>query len=639
MNALQAAEPDPLHPRRAGGTEFPESPPCIRHSASPSAISHSAFRIPHLAVTEARPGGSRILPTAAALLASLFLFCAPGRAEVTVQATVDRNVVGVNDPFIMTVVVSGAGMGVSDPRIPQVTGLGFAAAGRSQNVSIVNGSMTQSVVFNYQVTATSPGKHVIPSVAVVTGGKTYATDPIQITASVRAPGSGTTAPAVEGPPPVKVTAEAGKRRAYVGEQVPLVIRFFNRAQLASQPSYSPPDTAGFLVEDLPGRNYQGTSQGVAYAVAELRYSLFGTSPGNPVIGPAVVQATVAERDAADPFGMFFRRGRTFTLKTDPIPMVVLPLPDSGKPAGFRGAVGSFTVRSSVDRTSVEAGTPVTLTFEVSGRGLIRSLKEPEWPALPSARRYETVSDVNMKKTADAVAGTKTFRTVIVPQSPGKLTIPGMSYPFFDPEARKYVAARTAPITLDVKPGKGGTSTSQVPGLPGKATESDIRFIKARYDLAPVAEPLPLRPRFWALQGLPALLLIAGLASSFRRRVLLSDPSAVRAAGARRAASRRLKAAGALAKAGKKIELHAAVHEALTGFLADRWRVSASGLTLNAAEARLREKGADDALLKRLRETWEQSDLVRYAPMAASGREPGEVLAAAGRLMADLEKFT
>ena len=636
MSVVQAAEPNPLHHRRGEGAEFPESPPCIRHSASPSAISHSAFGIPHLAVTEARPGGSRALPTAAALLASLFLFGAPGRAEVTVQATVDRNVVGVNDPFVMTVVVSGAGMGVSDPRTPEITGLGFAAAGRSQNVSIVNGSMTQSVVFTYQVTATTPGRHVIPSVAITAGGKTYATDPIQVTAS--AGGAGTTAGAAAGPPPVKVVAEAGKRRVYVGEQVPLVVRFFNRAQLASQPSYSPPDTAGFLVEDLPGRNYQGSSQGVAYAVAELRYALFGTSPGNPVIGPAVVQATVAERDAADPFGMFFRRGRTFTLKTDPIPVVVLPLPDSGKPAGFRGAVGSFTVRSSVDRTSVEAGTPVTLTFEVTGRGLVRSLKEPEWPALPSARRYETVSDVNMKKTADAVAGTKTFRTVIVPQAPGKLAIPGISYPFFDPEARRYVAAKTAAIMLDVKPGKGGTSTAQAPGLPGKATESDIRFIKSRYDLAPVAEPLPLRPRFWALQALPALFLLAGLAVSFRRRVLLTDPAGVRAAGARRTAMKRLKTAGALAKTGKTAELHAAVHEALTRFLADRWRVSPSGLTLNAAEGRLREKGADEELLNRVRETWEQADLVRYAPMAASARDPGEVLSTAGRLIADLEKF-
>jgi hypothetical protein len=564
----------------------------------------------------------------------VFLACSPGHAEVAVQATVDRNVVGVNDPFVMTVVVSGAG-GVSDPRIPQVTGLEYAAAGRSTSMSIVNGAMSQSVTFTYQVTVTSPGKHVLPSVAVTVGGKVYATDPIQVTASAKAPGPG---PATQGPAPVRLLAEAVKRRVYVGEQVPLVVRFYNRTQLASQPAYAPPDTAGFLVEDLPGRNYQGSLDGVAYGVAELRYALFPTGPGNAVIGPATVQASVAERDSADPFGMFFRRGKTYTLKTDPVTVQVMPLPDSGKPAGFRGAVGNYTVRSAVDRTSVEAGTPITLTFEVSGRGLVRSLKEPDWPALATARRYETVTDVNTKKTGDALAGTKTFRTVVVPQSPGKLVIPGIPYPFFDPDARRYVPARSAPITIEVKPGKAGGTAVGTPGIPSRAAESDIRFIKARGSIGPQGAPLALRPLFWALQGLPAAFLLAGLAAAFRRRVLLSDPAASRAAGARRSALRRLKAASALAKAGKSAELHAAVHEAVTGFLADRWRVSPSGLTLGSAEARLRERGAGEDLLKRLREAWEQADLVRYAPMAVSSRPLPEVVADAVRLLADLEKF-
>jgi hypothetical protein len=579
-------------------------------------------------------------------LAGLLLAAAASAADLQVSASVDRTQVVVGEPFRFTIVATGAATDVPEPRIPQVAGLEVYGAGRAQNVEIVNGQVSSSITFQYQVVAKSPGRHVVPSAAFVVGGKTYATDPIAVTAAnpgaAAAPGGLQTnpspAPSAPATPAVFVTATVNKRRVFVGEQLVYTFLFHYRVQLASSPGFSvPPDVSGFISEDLPPRQW---TQESGYARMGKQFALFPTGPGTATIGAATLQVAVFQ-GGADPFAMFLGGGRTQALRSEPVNVTVLSLPDAGRPADFTGVVGSYRLDASLDKTTVEAGKPVTLTVEIKGSGLIKSLREPAWPEIPGTRRYETLTSLNVRNTGDVIQGSKTFKVMLIPLTSGRMTVPAIRYPVFDPEARRYVALATAPIALHVKPGAAGATAGPsmpglVPALGLRTLNQDIRFLKAEAGLAPARPPLPMRALFAWLQLLPLLFAVSGAAAAWRRAALARDPAAVRARRAHRAAGRRLAGASAPAKRGESLAVHAAVQEALAGYLADKWGVSPSGLTLTGIRERLLADGIPGDAVARLVRFWEDADLIRYAPAAAAETDLPERLAEVRALLADLE---
>jgi len=322
-------------------------------------------------------------------------------------------------------------------------------------------------------------------------------------------------------------------------------------------------------------------------------------------------------------------------------VTVLPLPDAGRPAAFNGAVGEFHLTASLDHATIEAGRPVTLTVAINGHGLVNSLREPAWPEIPGMRRYETITDLKMQAGGNAVAGTKTFKVTLIPLNSGKLRLPPVTYPVFDPEQRRYVTLRSEALSLAVKPGTAplaGALPAAAAAVGVKTVQSDIRFLKAA--MGPQVADLPLfrRAGYWAAQLPPLLFLgLGGVAAWWRRRQAL-DPAGARARTARRHADRRLKVAADRGRAGDRVGACVALHEAVVNFLADKWAVAPAGLTLAEVEARLLTRGATPAQAARLRTLWDEADLVRYAPQAAGGTDASAEIAAAGALLDDLERL-
>jgi hypothetical protein len=363
------------------------------------------------------------------------------------------------------------------------------------------------------------------------------------------------------------------------------------------------------------------------------------------VGSATLQVSVADVANADPFAMFFQGGRNLVLKTNPVQITVDSLPDAGRPAGFSGAVGSYRIAASLDRENVEAGRPVTLSVEISGRGLVKSLREPAWPDMPSMRRYETISSMNVSNTGDAIQGSKTFKVILIPQSTGRITIPPVSYPVFNPGTRKYAILRTAPASLTVKPGAAmqagrAFGASGAPGaMPAgvKEIERDIRFLKTGGEGRRPRLPALSTAAFLGIQALPAAFFFLGISAAWRRRKLLGDPAGTRARRAGRDADVRLKRAAASTASGDASGFHLGLKETIVNYLADRWGISAAGLTLLEALRRLEERHLPAETVKSVREIWEEADLIRYAPAAAASANAEQRLDEARSLIRELER--
>src|SRR4029077_17023514 len=104
-----------------------------------------------------------------------------------------------------------------------------------------------------------------------------------------------------------------------------------------------------------------------------------------------------------------------------------------------------------------------------GTGNVTLWPEPEiwWPA--SLHAYAGEEETQIVPRDGIIAGAKTVRYLVVPDSTGSILIPEVRYPYFDPGIRAYAVARVSPRTLSVAPGMGlASSRTNLPLLSPRA---------------------------------------------------------------------------------------------------------------------------------------------------------------------------
>jgi hypothetical protein len=422
-----------------------------------------------------------------------------------------------------------------------------------------------------------------------------------------------------------MTASVDKSRVYVGQQILLTVQFLGRPHvlesLASQPRYHEPDTTGFLVEPLKEQKYTTNVNGVPYVVDELRYALFPTSDGEFAIGNASID--VAIRAAWDPFDPnsifqnFFSQGQVAKLTTRAIPIHVQALPKT-KPDGFSGAVGRFKLTAKVDSTDLEAGKPFNLIVKVEGVGNIKAIREPVIPELKSFRRYETISSSKINDEGKFLYGSKEFKILLIPQVSGNLTIPSISFPYFNPEQHEYVTDATSPIPLQVKAGNLAAANADRPRIGSndqpeegiQVVEKDIRFIKSG-TLKPVGVPLASNPIFWVLTFMPPLFALGAALSTYRSVERRRRAGFYRSKEAYGVAKKNLKRAKNLLTHPDSNEFFGTLYSVLVGFLADKLGISESGAVWNEIDFRLKHHNVGDDLRAQVRSIWDETDMARF----------------------------
>lgn len=576
----------------------------------------------------------RLLASLAAAASLALLSSRAAALSATAELSADH--IEVGDQVVLSVAINGSG--TAAPRVPAIPDVEIYESGKSQSMSIVNGRVSSSVVYTFVLAPRKAGKFVVPPI-VVEGAAPTAPIPFTVTvpppsaalpqAAQPAPpqaGAGPSpdpvppsAPPVRGAPDVFVTATVDKPRPLVNEQATLVVRFLTSVPLAGPPQYESPKLTGLLAEPLGGES-QGSLVigGRQYNYSELKTAVFPVQAGQASIGPATVIVQVPRmgpaRTGDDFFDRFFNMNapEARRLQTDPIALRAEPLPP-GAPADFSGIVGSLSVEASVDRTKARAGEALNLTVTVTGTGNIKSLPEPKKPDLPSVRFFDSESSVKTETAGGRLAGSKTFKTVMVPRTSGPLVIPPFSVSYYDPAKKAYGTARSAPLEISVAPGDPNSAAAASATAPGvTAVADDVRYLKAPGGRSAAGEALGAFGAAGPWHAAPGLFLAAALFVDWRRRARAADPLGHRAGEARAAALRLLakaEASGSVAPLG----------EALAGYAADRLGRPAAGLTLKEALQSLRERGAE-ASLPKLKALWEELDLLRFAQVAAGPDE-------------------
>ncbi len=594
-----------------------------------------------------------ILTISLFLFFSIFLIKPSFCQDVSFNAVVDKTEVGMDDQITLTISVSGNVKSIPEPKLPSLEGFTVYSAGRSQNFTYSGGKITSSVTFNYILVPRKTGKFTIGSAQIVLDGRTYKTDPMNITVSAEEKPDAEPAPSqkkLQGKD-LFIETSVDKKKAYVNEQITLTFKFYQGVRLFHNPEYIPPSLTGFWAEDLPPRKqYYKVVNGRQYFVQELKTALFPTAAGKHTIGRAELKCTVEDLDRffrKDPFRMFdqdlrslFRQGKSQVLKSKPLQIEVLPLPEMGKPESFAGAVGNFRLKVNVDKREVEVGEPITLNMKISGAGNVKSVGKPTLPELKDFRIYDSGSSENISKENYLVQGVKTYEMVLIPKKAGKYNIPPLEFPFFDPKNKSYKTLESDPILVTALPGAqvSPTEMAQLSKQEIGYTVKDIRYIKlSASQLKNQGDHLYKNPLFLLLQLIPLLAFVIAWRYQKHQEKLNSDFGYARMRRAHKSAKKRLKDAKKLISTEKSKEFYCEVARAMIGYVGDKLNLPGYGLTKERIELELSSKGIEKEKIDNLLRLLDSCDYARFAPGSSEVEEMKDFLSLAEKAIVDLEK--
>jgi hypothetical protein len=548
---------------------------------------------------------------------------------------------------------------VGTPKLPTMKNLrvtGGPSSARNSSYAFDNGRISSSsaLTLTYFLLPLGPGPAEIPPFDVIVGGTTYRTQPLRF--AVEAARNGPAPPAagsrgtpdgegddeeVAGSVDVFLQAKLGAASVYSGQPVRLDVTLYAAAPVNGFNWTDVPTLPGFWAEDLPvdpGRDRQnvilnGRSYN-AYPVA--RKLLVPTGSGALGIQPFTAQVQV-RRAARDPFGAFFSLGgfmnvvrRTSALKLD-----VKPLPASGRPADFSGAVGSFRMKVAADRTTVDLGDGVAVRVTVEGLGSLQSSAPPKLDGPPEVKIYDPKTLDDVMTGADHLGARKTWEWVVVPLAPGTVKVPAPAFSYFDPSSGGYKELRGEIPELTVQRGTGAVDPVVARGEV-QANTTDIAFLKMRRGpLEEARAPLHKRGWFVALVVLPFVLTPAGIALGRRRERFMTDRGFARARRAARTAARRLERAknkASTAPAG----FYEEVAGALVDYVADLENRSASGLTYDQLDGILTARGVPAETRRRYRTCLETCDYARFVPDSGRPQAVADLAAEARGILRALE---
>ena len=187
----------------------------------------------------------------------------------------------------------------------------------------------------------------------------------------------------------------------------------------------------------------------------LHQAAFPLAPGRIVLPPATLQYAEASS---------FGREEAFSLRSDTVPVTVLPLPGAGGAAASQVVGQGLTLSFDFEPPNFSVGEPIAATATISGAGNVALWPEPalRWPA--GFRAYSGEAEMRVEPRAGRIAGTKAFHYLVVPDSAGSFVMPEVRYRYYDLATSDYATAGMPPRALAVAPGIEPRAARALPPL-------------------------------------------------------------------------------------------------------------------------------------------------------------------------------
>ena len=572
--------------------------------------------------------------------------------DVVFKAQAPKQVI-LGQPFQLSYTVNQRSRDLQAPEFTDFDYLAGPYTSTSSSTSFINGKRTSvfEQTYTYTLMAQRTGTFTIAPATVKVNGETVQSNgvrievlpedkqPSQSTSSGQSGNSGTSGQPNQSGSSANVSSEnlfvrTIVSKTHVHEQEALLVTYklyfanVDVAQLTNNTKL--PEFTGFLKQELEqgeiqtelehynGRNYQTA---VLY-----RTLLYPQHSGEIKIDPANFEAVLRVQTRSksrsifdDFFGTYTNVTKMLTAPGATIKVSALP---SGKPAGFSGGVGKFTLTPSISQTEVQANDAVTIKLDISGTGNMKLLKTPaiDWPE--GFEPYDPKVTNNFSTTTSGVSGTKSIEYLVIARNAGEYTIPAVRFSYFDIEDKSYKTLSTPEYTIHVKRGAGsgkadeGAVISYAQKEDIKQLGTDIRYIDTNVERIKAKGEKFIEHgswTFWLCYLIPLLIAIILLIVLRKQIKENADMTRVRYKRANKVAQKRLKAAAAALKANDKNRFYEEIERAAWTYLSDRLSIPTADLNKENIATLLRQKGVSEQLIGEVTNVLSTAEFARYAP--------------------------
>ncbi len=442
----------------------------------------------------------------------LLLFSVTGYstyAQVKFSATITPSEIGKDEYAQYRLIVENAGE--VEQIVPPNLKNFIIVSGPNQEsgMTMINGSVKKFVAFNFVIKPKAVATFTIQAGFAKADNRDYRSNTVQLKVSSKATGNSPGVNAFNSPfsgidpfaapaprsdygdyilrkgenPADKikknmlVRVEVDKKSCFVGEPIVATYKLYTRLKSESNMTKNP-SFNGFSVVDLQlpsdmsytNEKFEGRDYNV-YIIRKVQ--LYPLLPGNLELGVVEIENNInfikAEYldkqtlgndmfknlpDANVPLeGM---ESQKVILQSKPLTVLVKPLPDAGKPAGFKGAVGNFTIESRVEKNTFSTDDAGNMAIIISGEGNMQMITAPviDWPQGMEGFEAKTTDD--LFKGTVPVSGRKFIEYPFTVDKPGNYILPAVSFSFFDTRNATYRTVTSQPLQITVTKGSGKT---------------------------------------------------------------------------------------------------------------------------------------------------------------------------------------
>ena len=549
--------------------------------------------------------------------------------------------VQTGSPFRLEVSVNAQNADLPQPDLKNFQVLGRST---SSSMSFVNGDMSVKRSIIYTLIAEKAGTFTVPAVTVSYKGKNYTSNSLSITVSgddVQQGGGSQNQQSAEADTPAPQNASSNlfvdvncsKKEVFVGEQVIISASVYSRYNISGVEDVKTPGFKGFWVQDIFNpknitfdRKYIGNKE-YLYTLWQKK-ALFAQKTGTLEIEPYDITFIVSD-------GWGFNRSK-MSAKSKTVKINVKPLP-AGKPDGFGGAVGNFTVSISSDKTELNLDEPMTVKVTVQGSGNFKLFETPKVDFPSAFEKFEPKSQENISANNNGISGTKTFSYMVIARQNGEFEIPGVNFSFFDPASKSYKTVSTKPLNITVKGERDSTSAavSTVMKSDVENLGSDIKFIKTNFKLKNSNKKFFNSFEFWLIIILLFALFAAVILWRLQQIKNNADVIGTKNRRAGKTSRKRLKKAAEFLKQNQKDAFYVEILSALWGYLSDKLAIPASDLSRENVSEKFAEKGINEEVSNQVIEVLDTCEFEHYAPETMS-KPMDEVYAMAAQAIETLE---
>lgn len=548
-------------------------------------------------------------------------FSAFSQVNFTTKLSKDR--LGLNERVKIEFTVDKDGDNFIPPKFDNFRVVG----GPSQSIrnSWINGKKSYSKTYSYFLSPIEKGSFEIGQASIEVDDEIYKTLPVRITVT-----SAVDIPTDPNDPNyladknIHLVAEVSNKNPFLNEAISVSYKLYvspdtgvNNWRELEAPRYADFWSNNIDIKSLNVQN--GTFKGKPYRYVVLRRTLlYPQKTGELKIEPLTLDISVqVPSNRRDFFGNLISSSVNKTVSSGSSIIDVKSLPIDNKPKDFSGAVGSFSFEIKSDKNELLTDEAFQLSLIVSGDGNFNLFEDPKISLPNSLEVYEPEKISNISVRARGIKGNINNKYTVVPNNPGKYTIPETKFSFFNPVSAEYKTIYSDPIFIDVDGAYNsslGYSDITEKNRTNKIQllENQFSSFKTKTKFSNVNDSIFFNSNYyWILFIIPFIICFLIIVSSKILRNYKSKK--VDELKLARILTNKL-LADSKALIGNKEKFYESIDKALTTYLKTKLNLKNSEFKNEIINIKLQEMNLDKESIGLLFEIFENCQLARYTPL-------------------------